>query len=586
MKRLCIGLLMVLVAATACKTKVKNTGSCGDGYLDPGEECDKDQLAADNCYMLGYYDQHGTLTCRSDCTFDRSVCGARCGDGFVQVVHGEHCDGENLADMTCQALELGEGVLQCTPNCKFETSGCAVHAVCGDGVIAYPYEKCEGENLYGETCESRGYYGGILACATDCLSLDESDCATFGRCGDGVRQPAMEDCEGLELVGETCESQGFVRGTLACTEQCRFDTSGCEMVSADADLARLEFTPGVLTPFFGPELIEYTAVVPAHVNEFSVFAEKAHVAATLSVSTPSPIAIGEDPVVVTITVVAENGTEKVTTITVTKYDVPDLETPLVGTMRYVPPGTFQVDEQGATIATVSGFYIATAEVVRAAFLDAGLTDPSDLAKSSGTGDPVQRVNWYDTLVFCNKVSLQEGLTPVYSIGGSTNPDDWGPVPGIQSPTWDAVIPDWNANGYRLPTAMEWYWAAMGAGSQTSGFLIQFAGDSGANAAADHAWYRSNANGSTHQHSTRLPNELGLFDMSGNVHEWVWDWHMGGYPMGELVDYRGPATGTLRSKRGGSWWSLEAELVLHTLDNIYPNERDSSNGFRVVRRYLP
>jgi formylglycine-generating enzyme required for sulfatase activity len=73
--------------------------------------------------------------------------------------------------------------------------------------------------------------------------------------------------------------------------------------------------------------------------------------------------------------------------------------------------------------------------------------------------PVECVSFYEALVFCNRLSMLSNLTPVYSIGGSTNPKDWGIIPDDNDETWNAVVCDWNANGYRLPTLAEWYIAS-------------------------------------------------------------------------------------------------------------------------------
>ena len=96
------------------------------------------------------------------------------------------------------------------------------------------------------------------------------------------------------------------------------------------------------------------------------------------------------------------------------------------TMIPVPAGTFQRDSTAANKSTVSAFSMSETAITRAQWAAVtGLPDPSDTDYSTGTDDPVQQVNWYEALMFCNKLSLREGLTPVYTICGSTDPDDWG-----------------------------------------------------------------------------------------------------------------------------------------------------------------
>lgn len=127
--------------------------------------------------------------------------------------------------------------------------------------------------------------------------------------------------------------------------------------------------------------------------------------------------------------------------------------------------------------------------------------------------------------------------------------------------------NWEADGYRLPTEMEWMWAAMGADSESlgkinrTGYLKAFAGDSyGENwrePLDEYAWHRGNSKTgdrsfrSPQTVGTKKPNELGIYDMSGNVFEWCWDSRdPRTYPDGELIDYRGGERGS-RLLRGGS-----------------------------------
>ena len=209
---------------SACDAGTKNVDSCGDGFLDPGEACDGSEMVATNCQELGYYEQFGALKCGSECQLDVTVCASRCGDGVVHTGFGERCDHENLLDESCETLGLGSGTLQCRNTCRLDPSGCEIPVVCGDGTIMAPLEECEGLELNGNSCESLGFYMGELKCSDDC-ELDTSNCIGF--CGDGVIQSFVEECEGANLGGATCESLGLQTGTLACTSACRLDISGC-----------------------------------------------------------------------------------------------------------------------------------------------------------------------------------------------------------------------------------------------------------------------------------------------------------------------------------------------------------------------
>jgi formylglycine-generating enzyme required for sulfatase activity len=270
--------------------------------------------------------------------------------------------------------------------------------------------------------------------------------------------------------------------------------------------------------------------------------------------------------------------------------------PLSG-MISVPAGTFQRDATPTNTSTVSAFHMSNQDITRSLFTAVtGLPDPSDTTVSTGISDPVQMASWYHALVFCNKLSMLEALTPVYTINGSTNPAVWiaangGAVPTMSNAYWDAAIADWNATGYRLPTEMEWMWAAMGAtsgygytsGTYTTGYAKAFAGSNGSNAIADYAWTSENSSNTTHPVGTKLPNELGLYDMSGNVWEWLWDLYADPYPSGDLSNYSGAASGTERTGHGGSWFNDASFAKVAYRAHTGSFNQDNYVGFRVVRR---
>ncbi|PKN25690.1 MAG: hypothetical protein CVU65_07985 [Deltaproteobacteria bacterium HGW-Deltaproteobacteria-22] len=638
--------IVMMVAAClmmwSCDTKTKAVDSCGDGFVDPGEECDGN-IGENTCASLGHYNQTGTLVCTPLCKFDTADCGGRCGDGIPNGTDGEQCDGNNLDGNSCESLGYTGGTLICAGDCTFEVSACAGR--CGNGVIdADESEVCDGGNLGAETCQTQGYHGGQLSCLSDCSGYNLDACTAVGRCGDGVIQATYgEVCDGTSLGEATCEGEGYYGGNMACSGTCTLDLSGCISVgrcgdgvvqteywedcdgtnlnastcvslgysqasgelscddecvfdkglcleeSMDADLATLTVSTGTLTPAFDASTTSYTVTVPNAVTTLTVTATAADSWASVEIMPAQPMALVEGINGATVTVTAESGAQKVYTVVITRLSPSDYLSPSIGALIHVPAGTFQRDATASNLSTVSAFRMSRYEITRAQWVTVtGWVDPSDTTTSGGVDDPVNNMNWYDAIAFCNKLSLLEGLTPVYSVSGVDFATlTYAQIPAVSNATWDAVTADWNANGYRLPTEMEWMWAAMGADTanpgaiNAAGYAKAFAGSTGSNLIDDYAWYSVNSTYMSHPVGTKLSNELGFHDMSGNVFEWAWDWY-DTYPTGALTDARGPDSGTRRIVRGSGWYNDAARcsVAYRGLGGTYP--RGSDVGFRVVR----
>lgn len=142
--------------------------------------------------------------------------------------------------------------------------------------------------------------------------------------------------------------------------------------------------------------------------------------------------------------------------------------------------------------------------------------------------PVEQVTWLDAVSYCNKLSILEGLTPCYSVEGITDPDEWENLEcfkklKLQVDRCELVSCNWKADGYRLPTETEWLYAAR------AGEDYRY---SGSDNIEEVGWYSLNSRYKTQQVGLKKPNKWGLYDMTGNVAEWCWDWyHAGLFPSG-------------------------------------------------------
>ena len=254
----------------------------------------------------------------------------------------------------------------------------------------------------------------------------------------------------------------------------------------------------------------------------------------------------------------------------------------------IPGGTFQMGDsfsEGSSnelpvhSVTLSSFYMGKYEVTQAEWSQ---YMPAENWSSYGTGDnhPAYYVSWYKIIKYCNLRSMAEGLTPCYTINSSTNPADWGDAPTSSNAIWNAAICNWSANGYRLPSEAEWEYAARGGLHHGDNF--RYSGCHEQSDLTNYAWYSANSDFSTHPVGTKLPNQLGLYDMSGNLWEWCWDWY-GSYTSDSVTNPYGPTTGSRRVSRGGGWdWYSPAVLRVAYRFDYTPYYSYADHGFRLSR----
>lgn len=202
-------------------------------------------------------------------------------------------------------------------------------------------------------------------------------------------------------------------------------------------------------------------------------------------------------------------------------------------------------------------------------------------KESRKNYAAANVNWYEAVIYCNKLSIQYGYEPCYSMNGETDPSLWGnEVPYFTEAegsvgdvtAWNAIQCNFNADGYRLPTDAEWAFAARG-GNKSKGYKY-----SGSNNLDEVGWYEDNAIKDGREVAKKKPNELGIYDMSGNVWEWCWD-KSGKTGVNTIVS----AVESLhRIIRGGGYGSSEYYCTLSYTENDYPDVKSWYYGFRLCR----
>lgn len=182
------------------------------------------------------------------------------------------------------------------------------------------------------------------------------------------------------------------------------------------------------------------------------------------------------------------------------------------------------------ITITKDFYIGKSMITQAQYMAVMGNNPSYF---KGDNLPVESVSWYDAVAFCKKL------------------------------------------GGRLPTEAEWEFAARG-GNKSKGYKY-----SGSNDLNEAAWYRNNSGETTHPVGTKIPNEIGIYGMSGNVWEWCNDWY-DFYPSGPATDPKGPLKGTHRVIRGGSWSSVaRVGCRVAIRDYIKPERSSRYWSFRIV-----
>jgi len=226
--------------------------------------------------------------------------------------------------------------------------------------------------------------------------------------------------------------------------------------------------------------------------------------------------------------------------------------------------------RGDNMLSVAGFQISRHEVTQAQYELIMGSNPSLL---KDLAHPVENVSWLDAVEFCNRLSIREGLTPVYTFkGAKSDPDGWPKGWKTDSSSHNKISVFGIANGYRLPNDFEWEFAFLG-GNKYSGYRF-----SGGNKLEELGWYIANSD-STHQTvGLKTANELGLFDLCGNVREWVGEKLKSGEARSLGVD-----RDAVRIVRGSGYLSPEEDCGAEVKNWFDPLYKAPDLGFRVARK---
>ncbi|GHV88614.1 hypothetical protein AGMMS50267_09740 [Spirochaetia bacterium] len=344
------------------------------------------------------------------------------------------------------------------------------------------------------------------------------------------------------------------------------------MRATPSTLQTFEVAGYTLEPAFVPDAAtpnEFTLIVPSSAPVTLTAAVSSGVTATLGAGQDSQtitITNGTGTGTVTVTGTGEYGTStytlRVFVVAAPDADTGDRSLVTTGTvvpftMKYVPAGVFQRDGTAGNLSVITRNLLVLETDVTQELFNAVTGDALAVAAPNPTDTPqmpAAALTMYKKIVFANKLSIMHGLDPVYSVGAVT---DWATFAYTATPTvlatWNDLTMDITKNGYRLPTKMEHIWAAIGADTanpgkvNTTGYNKAYAGASGT--AAQNAWCDGGSN-PIRPVKGKAANELGLYDMSGNVWETIWDRYEESVSAGIKVDYTGPASGTNFTRMSG------------------------------------
>ena len=249
-------------------------------------------------------------------------------------------------------------------------------------------------------------------------------------------------------------------------------------------------------------------------------------------------------------------------------------------ISFIPAGTFQ--RAGRTIEITRPFAMTETEITQGQWKDiTGGSNPSSFAPC-GNECPVDRADWYAAIAYANALSEALFLPTCYVLNGCADVQS-GWQDGLHFGCTEVQFAGLDCLGFRLPTEAEWEYAYR-AETETDYYDGDWSGGECDAALDSLAWYSCNSANTTHPAGEKRPNAWGLFDMSGNVQEWVWDWS--GEYGSATTDPLGPASGAQKVLRGGAWGDTAEENRATSRDSNGPTIPLSRVGFRLVRTLPP
>ena len=239
-------------------------------------------------------------------------------------------------------------------------------------------------------------------------------------------------------------------------------------------------------------------------------------------------------------------------------------------------GRYSGEEKLHEVKLTYNFEMQTTEVTQGQFKVLMGYNPSKFS-SCGADCPVEQVNWYEALSYCNTLSRSKGYEVCFSCSGKgKSVEDCKLKSKFSKPQ--------ECKGYRLPTEAEWEYAAR-AGTVTAFYNRGIYTDNDNCKMEPNldkiGWYCGNSGDETHKVGQKQANSWGLYDMSGNVEEWVWDRFTTSLGV-DATDPVGPSSGSRRFVRGGSWSSGSIDCRSATRIGLLPSNSDSNLGFRPCR----